>query len=271
MLKHFSLKMRVLFLAALVLLIVAPVAVQGQQMLENSYNDGDVFFQYPRSFELDEDNLTLSNLTGSLSITLKEPSQLFVDSPVDEALTKILRARGTEHGEVTTVDVAYGAATRTLAQTELDDGTQVFAVQFAGDTGTGWATVTEESAGMMALQRATVHAIIASYNSADYACTVWSPGEEAARVRVGPGINRTVVTYLPVEQNFTPLGQSTDEDDTLWYQFDTEQAAPTSLINEAWVSASDLESMGDCSNVPDAEAPELVPIEPADEGEGAEG
>ena len=82
-------KVRVLFLAVIVLMLAA-VTVQAQQPLEQLYNNGTVFFQYPDSFTLDDSgaNPVLTNLTGSLTITLEPPSALFGEASADRVLTE---------------------------------------------------------------------------------------------------------------------------------------------------------------------------------------
>ncbi|RMG88158.1 MAG: hypothetical protein D6712_04130, partial [Chloroflexi bacterium] len=136
----------------------------------------------------------------------------------------------------------------------------VMAVEFT-DEGVGMAFVE----GNMLLQQATVLAMVASYDSAATSCKVWVDGEEDARVRVGPGITRTVTNFLPVGENFVVLGQSTDDDGNVWYSLDHTVASPGKLVDSAFVRASDVNSLGDCSNLPDAEAPAVVPIEATEE------
>lgn len=91
-------------------------------------------------------------------------------------------------------------------------------------------------------------------------CTVSTDESGTARVRVGPGNNRTSVTFLDANTDFQVQGQNEDDDGTVWYQLDKEEAAPGRAINEAWVSAEDVEATGDCDNVGETSAPPVIPI-----------
>jgi uncharacterized surface protein with fasciclin (FAS1) repeats len=92
------------------------------------------------------------------------------------------------------------------------------------------------------------------------ACLVSTTEVDTVRVRVGPGENRTSVSFLPADQEFEPLGQTEDEDGNIWFQLDKEEAAPGRSINEAWVAADELDTTGDCSAIGEAAAPPIIPI-----------
>jgi Fasciclin domain len=91
-------------------------------------------------------------------------------------------------------------------------------------------------------------------------CLVSTTASDTVRIRVGPGVNRTSVSFLAANQEFEPLGQAEDNEGNLWFQLDKEQAAPGRAINEAWVAASELDTTGDCSAVGEAAAPPIIPI-----------
>lgn len=93
-------------------------------------------------------------------------------------------------------------------------------------------------------------------------CFVFTDDVRTIRVRVGPGENRTSVTFLPAEEEIPVLGEAEDDNGNLWYRLDKELAAPGRAINEAWVATDDdkLETMGDCDDVGDATAPPIIPI-----------
>lgn len=93
-------------------------------------------------------------------------------------------------------------------------------------------------------------------------CFVITDSSRTIRVRVGPGENRTSVTFLPVEEEIPVLGETEDDDGNLWYRLDKELAAPGRAINEAWIAVEndDLETIGDCDDVGDATAPPIIPI-----------
>lgn len=92
------------------------------------------------------------------------------------------------------------------------------------------------------------------------ACIVSTTESDTVRVRVGPGENRTSVSFLPANQEFEPLGQAEDDAGNVWFQLDKEQAAPGRSINEAWVAADELDTSGDCSAIGEAAAPPIIPI-----------
>jgi uncharacterized surface protein with fasciclin (FAS1) repeats len=92
------------------------------------------------------------------------------------------------------------------------------------------------------------------------ACLVSTTEVDTVRVRVGPGENRTSVSFLPADQEFEPLGQTEDDAGNIWFQLDKEEAAPGRSINEAWVAADELDTTGDCSAIGEAAAPPIIPI-----------
>ena len=91
-------------------------------------------------------------------------------------------------------------------------------------------------------------------------CTVSVSQANSARVRVGPGENRTSYVFLPPNQEFTVLGQASANDNSLWWQLDKDEVAPTAAAAEAWVAQTDVRESGDCAAVVDADAPPIIPI-----------
>ena len=91
-------------------------------------------------------------------------------------------------------------------------------------------------------------------------CAVSTPDARTVNVHVGPGENRTSVTFLPANVDIAVTGQSEDDDGNLWYQVDKETAAPGRAINEAWVLAEAVETEGECEEIADAIAPPIIPI-----------
>ncbi len=250
-------KVKVLLFTVLVMLLVAPVLVQAQLPLSESYNDGTIAFQYPSGFAFDEETLTVSNNTGAFSMSFIEPSILFLGVEPARALELALNSRAVGYGEVT----EGVAGERPIAMTDVEDGGKLVAIAFArGDVGMVYIE------GDYVLQEATVMAIIASFGEP---CVVWTDAAETVRVRVGPGTNRSSVAYLPVDDAFAPLGQAADDDGAVWYQLDPALAAPDRLMNEAWVASADVGSAFTCAAVSEAEAPPLIPIPTEDEEEDA--
>ncbi|MEO0561269.1 MAG: SH3 domain-containing protein [Chloroflexota bacterium] len=99
----------------------------------------------------------------------------------------------------------------------------------------------------------------------DVLCTVEAEAANTVRVRVGPGTNRTAITFLPAGEAITVLGQAEANDESAWFQVEKSQAAPGSAILEAWIRA-DAEGLiitGDCETVEDTFAPPIIPIIPS--------
>lgn len=92
-------------------------------------------------------------------------------------------------------------------------------------------------------------------------CTVYAEDADVVEVRVGPGLHRTSVTFLPPDTQFLVLGRTEDSSGAVWYQLDKEQAAPGKLITEAWVASEDVVASAGCDAVAEVSAPPIVPIQ----------
>ena len=92
------------------------------------------------------------------------------------------------------------------------------------------------------------------------ACTIRTSDTDTVQLRVGPGTNRGVYAFLPANVNFTPLGQATADDGSMWFQLDREKVAPNSAAAEAWVAAEAVDTTGDCTAIGESDAPPIVPI-----------
>ncbi len=114
-------------------------------------------------------------------------------------------------------------------------------------------------------------AILRTFKSADEAasvasaasgepCFVSTDSRDTARLRVGPGENRSSVAFLPPGDDFEVQGQFVDDDQNVWYQLDKDAAAPQSAAAEIWVAQAEISESGDCDAVVDASAPPVVPI-----------
>lgn len=93
-------------------------------------------------------------------------------------------------------------------------------------------------------------------------CTVSTDTRDSARLRVGPGFNRTAVAFLPPGQIVDVIGQSADDEGNVWYQLDKAQAAPNSAANEIWVLADEVSAEGDCASVEVVAGSAVIPIAP---------
>ncbi len=92
-------------------------------------------------------------------------------------------------------------------------------------------------------------------------CAVHTPTQNA-EIRVGPGFNRGVFTYMPTNQDFTVIGQTTDGDGNLWYELDKTELPGGNEVISMWVLASQVQASGACGAVPSATPPPLIPGTP---------
>lgn len=109
-------------------------------------------------------------------------------------------------------------------------------------------------------------------SSADAACFASAPGESVARLRVGPGENRTAVAFLPLEVEAAVLGQASDAAGDLWFRLEKADAAPDSAATEIWVDAASVLTSGDCQALDALDAPPIMPFgaRPGGEASGAD-
>jgi hypothetical protein len=160
-------------------------------------DDGKYSFSY-RSWTLDQgDKVTLTNNTSALTLTFVPPNPLFVDTPVDRALTLTLRSQGLTPGDVTVTDSMRAVEARTIAETALDDGRVVLAVPFTGG-GVGWWV---DGAAYEVL-KATTHAIARSFDvlmrRLRRVHAWWARSMSALPVCAGAGQNAPIAFLRPV-------------------------------------------------------------------------
>lgn len=91
-------------------------------------------------------------------------------------------------------------------------------------------------------------------------CTVSTNRVKKVAVRVGPGLNRTSLLFLPVGKDFKVLGQATAKDGSEWWKLDKDEVAPKKSAKEVWIAQKDVETKGDCSKVGGSAAPPIIPI-----------
>jgi hypothetical protein len=91
-------------------------------------------------------------------------------------------------------------------------------------------------------------------------CTVSTDQAKKVAVRVGPGLNRTSLLFLPVGKDFVVLGQATAKDGSEWWKLNKDEVAPKKSAKEVWIAQDDVETKGDCSTVGDSAAPPIIPI-----------
>lgn len=104
-------------------------------------------------------------------------------------------------------------------------------------------------------------------------CTVRTTEANSAELRVGPGTNRGVISFLPVNIHVTATGRIELQDGSIWYQLDKTEAAPNGTpASELWVAEAQVILNGDCANVGVTNAPpviraapQVIPTQPAGE------
>jgi len=82
-------------------------------------------------------------------------------------------------------------------------------------------------------------------------------GDVAARV--GPGPLRSVFSFLSPGVEYRVTGMAHAEDDSLWWQIDKTQIPGHEAVTSLWVAASDVTTLGICTQVPEVEIPPVVP------------
>jgi len=90
-------------------------------------------------------------------------------------------------------------------------------------------------------------------------CRVSVETNDTVRVRVGPGENRTAITFLEADTHYTVTGFNAINDE-IWYQLDSEEAAPGRPVEETWVNSIQVEIHGDCDALEESVAPIIRPI-----------
>lgn len=237
----------------------------------------------------DEDTSSLMMLGEDLALavqifdSLDQNPALEIDLtvPLDEALVDIYSALydlDVDLADVTLLEVDDAV---TLALIEYSPENFTFLVQntehemlfLVEAYNTDAEAITDEQFAVIGMIIATVRPIEDASGAsvevpAECLLTVSEP--DAVQLRVGPGTNRTVVAFLDVG-DYTPLGQTTADDDSLWFKLDKEIAAPGSSANEIWVAGDEVTTAGDCAAVPDAAAPPVIPgvVAPPADASGA--
>jgi hypothetical protein len=108
-----------------------------------------------------------------------------------------------------------------------------------------------------------VSGILESFGAADGSaepCFVSTESERTVQLRVGPGTNRSVIAFMPANEEYQVIGRFVADDGSVWYQLNREEVLPNSAAAEVWVAQADVDEHGDCEQVSDAAAPPIIPI-----------
>lgn len=90
------------------------------------------------------------------------------------------------------------------------------------------------------------------------------------RARVGPGLDHAAFAFLTAGVEYPVIGQAFDEAGNLWWQIDKSFIPGGEMALSLWVLASEVETVGDCTQVPPGEVPPEIPAEPWQPGEPQE-
>jgi len=91
---------------------------------------------------------------------------------------------------------------------------------------------------------------------------------EGVAARVGPGLTRSIFAYLNPGIEYAVLGQAVDEDGILWWLVDKTQFTGHEGVISLWVAQADVVPIGDCSQIPQGEIPDVIPDPGDDEPPG---
>lgn len=93
---------------------------------------------------------------------------------------------------------------------------------------------------------------------------------EGVPVRVGPGTMRSIFTYLNPGIEYVVVGQAADDAGNPWWELDKTRFPGHEGVISLWVLQADVTQVGDCTQVPQTDIPEIVPIpeEPPPQGWG---
>jgi hypothetical protein len=90
-------------------------------------------------------------------------------------------------------------------------------------------------------------------------------------VRVGPGPERSVFTYLPPGEDILVIGQAVGSDGNPWWEINKAQIPGGDAAASLWVAQGDVMTVGLCTQVPQAEVPPVIPGEPGEPPPGGWG
>lgn len=84
------------------------------------------------------------------------------------------------------------------------------------------------------------------------------------RARVGPGVDRGAFAFLTPGVDYPVIGQATDGAGNLWWQIDKTLIPGHEVVLSLWVLSTEVEAVGDCTQVPPGDVPPVVPVEPGE-------
>ncbi|HYO87502.1 MAG TPA: hypothetical protein VER79_02580 [Candidatus Limnocylindrales bacterium] len=225
----------------------------------------------PASWEIDDSreegviannpDLNLAIFTPAMLESLVNDIQNAADAV--DALTRIAEADDLGQIDTANIEKMQVGERTTAAFTNEQEGSMLVALPIGDSFG---LLVFIAEADVFAAQEDMIEQIIASFDVVETAsaggdCTVSAAAANSAALRVGPGENRSSISFLPANTDVTVTGRNELDDGSVWYQLDKAEAAPGgSAAAELWVNAEDVEANGGCDSVGDTSAPPVIPI-----------
>lgn len=93
-------------------------------------------------------------------------------------------------------------------------------------------------------------------------CTVSTPLVRTVPLRVSPGNDRGMFTYMPAATPLTVVGRANDAFGALWYEIDRTQIENGSNAQALWVEAVSVTASGACGDVPTSATPPAIRPQP---------
>jgi hypothetical protein len=84
-------------------------------------------------------------------------------------------------------------------------------------------------------------------------------------------VNRSAFAFLPANQDFNVIGQALDSEGKVWWELDKNQIPGGEMALSLWVAEEEVEEIGNCAGVPQAEVPPIIPGGPPPGGPGQPG
>jgi hypothetical protein len=94
-------------------------------------------------------------------------------------------------------------------------------------------------------------------------CFVAATADQTVAVRIGPGVNRAIILFMPADIEVRANGFYTDPGDSSeWFRIVKAQIAPDVAADELWVARADITESGDCTNLTRIDARAIIPPAP---------
>lgn len=260
-------------------LIWLPTLAQNDNTETHEFADSSVTITFPTKWELteaDDGYIDLSSgdfmISAYDSVALENAFDFTEADSVEDALAELAPQLLGDTVEFDEDDITIEDDVARLVVNVDGDTITVIAVMMSDDT---FGILLSTSPADEALSNETILMdILSTFNSAggglsldlgsldlsNVFCNVSTSEPNSVQVRVGPGTNRTVATFLPSNIDFAVLGKAEANDGSLWFKLNKEEAAPNKSVNETWILAESVAQEGECDSVPDAAAPPIIPI-----------